>query len=128
MNSAVRRSRKWLAAAGLVAIVACSGGGVLAQDHDAGVIEDPTNRATAFQAVTGPTRESISGGTLLLSAYAVVWVLVVGYVGRIALASARVARDLGRLERALEKAEREPKEGWKGDAAKAPKGEAEKES
>jgi len=128
MTRAVRRLRVWLAAAGFVAIVVGCASAVLAQDRDAGEGDDPSGRSAAFQAVEGPTRESISGGTLMLSAYAVVWVLVAGYVARIALSSSRTARDLSRLEAALAKMEREPTPARKGEPASATKGEAEKGS
>lgn len=127
MTRAVARLRGWLAVAGFVAVVSACACGVLAQDRDAGE-DDPSGRSTSFQAVTGPTRETVAGGTLLVSAYAVVWVLVALYVGRLAMASSRTARDLARLETALSKADREPRASGKGDAASAPKDEAEKGS
>lgn len=128
MTRAVRRLRGLLAVAGVAATLVISASGAFAQDRDAGEGDDPSGRSTSFQAVTGPTAETVAGGTLLLSAYAVVWVLVALYVGRLAMASGRTARDLARLETALAKAERDQKNGPKGAAGGEPKREAEKGS
>lgn len=59
------------------------------------------SRATAFQAVEGPQKEQVPGGALLVSAYAVVMVLLVGYVGRLALLQSKTAAEVERLTRAL---------------------------
>ena len=110
---------KALAAFALLMILGASSA-VVAQRRDAGAgaSEDPDGRATSFQAVTGPTREDVPGGTLLIAAYGVAWLLVIAYVGRLALASSRTASDLARLERALGKAAPEPKQVSKGETKK----------
>lgn len=72
-----------------------------AQDRDAGVAEGTTGRETEFVAMTGPARESVPGGALLVSAYAVIWLLLCGYVGRLALLQMSTSKDLARLEAVL---------------------------
>lgn len=60
------------------------------------------SRATSFQAVQGAQREEVSGGALLVSAYAVVLVLLVAYVGRLGVMHKKTANEVERLSRALE--------------------------
>lgn len=60
-------------------------------------------RSTEFRAMTGPAQESVPGGMLLVSAYAVVWVVVFGYVLRLGGLSAATRTKLERLEQALSK-------------------------
>jgi CcmD family protein len=67
-----------------------------AQDANGG-----TGRETEFVAMTGPAQESVPGGTLLVSAYAAVFVLLAAYVGRLALLQASTSRELARLDAAL---------------------------
>lgn len=63
---------------------------------------DPADeRATEFRAVEGPQVEDVPGGPLLITAYGVVWVLLMLYLVRLGRMQARIARDLGRLERSL---------------------------
>ena len=64
--------------------------------------EDPgESRATSFQAVEGPQREEVSGGALLLGAYATVWTLVMGYVLYLGFLQSRTTREVELLERTL---------------------------
>jgi hypothetical protein len=67
------------------------------------------DRATEFVAVSGPAHESVPGGALLVTAYAFVWLVVLGIVLRIALVQAKTGKDLARLEKAI--ADRVSKEG-----------------
>lgn len=70
---------------------------------DSATAESPEDaRGSAFQPVTGATREHVKGGTLLVIAYAVVWGTVFGYVAMQWRRQARVRDDLSRMEKALE--------------------------
>ena len=61
-------------------------------------------RATTFEAVTGPVKEDVPGGPLLLAAYALVWLAVFGYVFRLVRLQRGVVDNLSRLERDFAKA------------------------
>lgn len=64
--------------------------------------EDPDDsRATSFRAVSGPDAEDVPGGTLLILAYGVFWVLIFGYVFRLGRLEALTRADVNRLERGL---------------------------
>jgi len=65
------------------------------------------SRAASFQAVEGPPKEEVSGGTHLVAAYAFVLVLLIGYIGRLAVLQNRTAAEVQRLTRALERAKPE---------------------
>lgn len=66
--------------------------------------EEPNDgRSTEFRAMTGPAQESVPGGMLMVSAYAVVWVVVFGYVLRLGGLSSSTRTKLDRLEQALSK-------------------------
>ena len=71
-----------------------------------GAGQEPTpnddGRATSFQAVQGAQKEDVPGGTLLVGAYAVVLVLIVGYVARLGMMHQKTASDVERLSRLLE--------------------------
>jgi hypothetical protein len=60
------------------------------------------SRATSFQAVEGAQREDVPGGPLLVGAYAVTLLLLVGYVARLGMMHQKTASELDRLSRALE--------------------------
>ncbi len=62
------------------------------------------SRSATFQAVEGASAEDVPGGPLLVSAYAVVLVLLVGYVVWLARLQAGTARELARLRAAVERA------------------------
>jgi hypothetical protein len=96
----------------------CSASVVFAQD--AGVAEGLTGRETEFVAMTGPARESVPGGALLVAAYATIWVLLLGYVGRLALLQSSTSKDLARLDAAL-RARGDGELGVPGKASKAGK-------
>lgn len=73
----------------------------LAQDgEDAG-----ESRAETFQAAEGAQTENIPGGMLMVVAYGVTLVLVLGYVVSIGMRQARTARELERLRADLSKRE-----------------------
>lgn len=60
--------------------------------------EDPAEeRAAQFVGVRGPDAERIPGGTLMLAAYAVVWVLLFGYLMRMRMLQRQTADELRRL-------------------------------
>ena len=54
-------------------------------------------RAAQFVGVTGPEAESVPGGTLLLAAYAVVWVLLFLFLVRMRGLQRQTAEELERL-------------------------------
>ncbi|TNF59749.1 MAG: CcmD family protein, partial [Deltaproteobacteria bacterium] len=54
-------------------------------------------RATQFVGVRGPEAESVSGGALLLAAYAVVWVLLFLFLMRMRGLQRQTAEELERL-------------------------------
>ncbi len=59
------------------------------------------DRATAFKAVRGVPKESIAGGTLLLIAYALLWLLLLAFVLYTALLMRCAARELQTLRQEL---------------------------
>jgi hypothetical protein len=59
---------------------------------------DPGDRATSFHAVTGPTHENVPGGNLLVGAYAVALVALVGYVVYVGRIQQSTVKDLARIE------------------------------
>ena len=70
------------------------------------------SRATSFQAVSGPTREAMPGGPLLLCAYGAFVVMLLGYVVYLGRLQTTSARELARLGAILEAhAKDEPKAG-----------------
>lgn len=54
-------------------------------------------RATQFVGVRGPEAESVSGGALLLAAYAIVWVLLFLFLVRMRGLQRQTAEELERL-------------------------------
>lgn len=101
--------RRWVRTvvfAGSVALAAGVelGGGALsagAQPQAQGAPEE--QRATSFQAMTGPAKESIAGGPLLLAAYGAVWLVLAGLVWRIGARAMQTRERLARLEAAAQK-------------------------
>ena len=72
-----------------------------AHAQDAGAGAGTTGRETEFVAMTGPARESVPGGVLMVSAYAAILLLLAAYVGRLALQQASTSKELARLDAAL---------------------------
>lgn len=69
----------------------------LAQD------EDPAaSRSATFEAAEGPQAEQVPGGTLLVVAYGIIWLLVFGFVASVALRQTRTAREIARLREDLQ--------------------------
>jgi len=67
--------------------------------------EDPAeSRAAAFQAMDGARGEQVPGGPLLVSAYAVVMTLLVGYVARLGMMQRKTAADVERLSTLIQRA------------------------
>ena len=63
-------------------------------------------RSTAFQAVEGARPEdNVPGGKLLVSAYGVVLLLLVGYVARLGLLQRKTSADVERLTGVIARAE-----------------------
>jgi CcmD family protein len=62
-------------------------------------------RAAQFVGVTGPEAESISGGALLLGAYAIVWILLFLYLMRMRGLQRQTAEELERLSAAIRASE-----------------------
>ena len=58
-------------------------------------------RATSFVGVKGATDESVPGGTLMVIAYAVVWLFLFLYLVRMARLQASTAKKLDQLEQKL---------------------------
>ncbi len=76
----------------LVLLCACFAAPALAQEDAAAA------RSTAFQAVEGARPEdNVPGGKLMISAYGVVMVLLVGYVLRLGLLQRKTSADVERL-------------------------------
>jgi cytochrome c oxidase assembly factor CtaG len=88
----------WLVVAGAVLSLASAVTTTASAQQDAAA-----DRATAFRAVTGPEVEQVPGGPLMVSAYAVVLVLLVGYVGRLALLQKKTTAEVERLTQAIER-------------------------
>jgi CcmD family protein len=66
--------------------------------------DTPNERATSFQAVEGNAAEHYSGATLLVSAYAVVWVVLLAWVAIVWRKQSTLATRLEDLERVIDKA------------------------
>jgi CcmD family protein len=66
--------------------------------------DTPSDRATTFQPVQGNAAEQYSGATLLVSAYAVLWVVLFAWIALVWRKQSALAARIGDLERVLEKA------------------------
>lgn len=88
--------RRWLYALGLCAVLQT--GVALAQDE-----APSTGRSTEFRAVEGSEAESVDGGALMVAAYGVILVLVLGYVLHLARLTAGTTAEVARLKAAVEK-------------------------
>jgi hypothetical protein len=83
----------------------------LAQDEAGDDSEDPgESRAAAFEAADGAQTENIPGGALMVAAYGVIFLLVLGYVISIGYRQAQIGADVARLQRDLESKD-PPREG-----------------
>lgn len=66
--------------------------------------ETPSSRETSFQAVSGSTEEGVPGGSLMVGAYALLWLFVGLYLVRLGRAQAGTDAQLAALERRLAQA------------------------
>jgi hypothetical protein len=73
--------------------------------------ESPDERATTFQAVQGPQAEHYSGEVLLVSAYAILWVLLLAWVAMIWRKESAVSVRVRELEKVLDRAASERESG-----------------
>jgi CcmD family protein len=65
---------------------------------------DPTDRATTFQAVQGNAAEQYSGAALLVTAYAALWVVLFAWVAMVWRKQSALSARLADLERVLDEA------------------------
>ena len=90
--------RQLLLAATLAIGVAGASSLALAQDEP-----DPAEeRAQSFEAAEGAQTENIPGGMLMVVAYGAILLLVLGYVGSLAMRQAKTQEELERLRGDLE--------------------------
>lgn len=80
---------------GIVLVVSSLGGIASAQEEGEQAAED---RASTFRAVSGPQVDRVPGGKLLIGAYGVAWVLMLGYLWRLGSLHAANAKELERLK------------------------------
>jgi CcmD family protein len=66
--------------------------------------DSPNDRATSFQAVQGNPTEQYNGATLLVSAYAILWVIVFVWIALVWRKQSSLGRRLDDLERVLDQA------------------------
>jgi hypothetical protein len=64
--------------------------------------QTPNDRATTFQAVEGNKTEQYSGNTLLVSAYALLWIVLFAWIALLWRKQSALTRRLGELERVLD--------------------------
>jgi CcmD family protein len=64
----------------------------------------PGDRATTFQPVQGPQAEHYSGEVLLVSAYAILWVILFAWIALLWRKSSRLDSRLDELERVIDRA------------------------
>jgi CcmD family protein len=69
------------------------------------------DRATTFQAIQGPGEQHYSGEVLLVSAYAIVWAVVLFWVAIVWRKQSALNGRLDELERVLDKAAASPSPG-----------------
>jgi hypothetical protein len=66
--------------------------------------DSPNDRATTFQPMQGPQAEHYSGEVLLVSAYAILWVILISWIGLVWRKQSALGARLADLERELDKA------------------------
>jgi hypothetical protein len=64
----------------------------------------PNERATSFQAVQGPAQQHYSGEVLLVSAYAILWMIILAWVALVWRKERHLSARLTDLERVLDEA------------------------
>jgi hypothetical protein len=65
---------------------------------------DPGDRSTTFQAVQGNAKEQYSGGALLVTAYAALWLVLFAWVAIVWRKQSALSARLADLERVLDDA------------------------
>jgi len=65
----------------------------------------PDDRSTTFQAVEGNAKEQYSGGALLVTAYAALWVVLFVWVATVWRKQGAISARLADLERVIDKAD-----------------------
>ncbi len=70
--------------------------------------QTPNDRATTFQAVQGNAGEQYSGTTLLVTAYAVLWIVLFAWIALVWRKQRALAARLDDLEHVLDKAAADP--------------------
>ena len=73
-------------------------------DHAAPGTDVPDDRATTFQPVTGAQPEHYSGEVLLVSAYAILWVILISWIALVWRKQSALGARLADLEREIDKA------------------------
>lgn len=63
-----------------------------------------SDRAQTFEAVSGAVKEDVPGGPLLVAAYALIWLAVLGYVFRLVRLQKSADENLARLQQDLQRA------------------------
>jgi hypothetical protein len=66
--------------------------------------EPPSDRATTFQAVQGNPTEQYNGAALLVSAYAILWVILFAWIALVWKKQSALSTRLDDLERILDAA------------------------
>jgi hypothetical protein len=66
--------------------------------------DTPSERATTFQAVPANQTEQYSGATLLVSAYAILWIVLFAWIALVWRKQSALGARLDDLERVLDKA------------------------
>ena len=91
----MRRTLAWMGLVALLSLPAFA----LAQEGEEDPLED---RAETFEAAEpGAQTENIPGGMLLIVAYGIAWITVLGYVVSLGFRQAKTAGDLERLRQDL---------------------------
>jgi len=93
-----------------VGFVVAAVGPRVAAAQDAGT-DSGDDRASAFRAVEGGDAEQVPGGTLLLSAYGVMWLFVFAYIFRMQRMHSATQAEISRLARILDTGTPEDAEG-----------------
>lgn len=73
-------------------------GGLASAQEEGEQTEQADDRASTFRAVSGPQVDRVPGGRLLIAAYGVAWVLMLGYLWRLGALHASNAAELERLK------------------------------
>lgn len=72
----------------------------------ADVSPEPEGRETSFQAVSGSTEEQVPGGSLMVGAYAAIWLFVGLYVMRMGLSQRAIESEIAGIEKRIARLER----------------------